>query len=182
MADPFPQHDAARRLTLPVAFPNIPSYLAAVQGTTSEEMHVRLGEPISISDEEGLGPTEAWAFEYPCGLQLVYLFYRLVGKLIVSADSPEVQHAIRHIPFPIDRIEAIPPDGLESELKALVSHSPDRAEEVNGLAAFQVWRMDDNGNVFSVDDPTSERDARCRVLQLKRLGHKQTYWHERRKT
>ena len=45
--------------------------------------------------------------------------------------------------------------------------------------AFQVWRIDDNGNVFAVGEPTSERDARCLVAQFKARGHKQTYWVER---
>ncbi len=177
----IPPHNAIKRLALPVAFPDIPSYLAGIQGITCDEVRARLGEPSSISDEQGLGPTEVLAFEYACGLQLVYLFYQLVGNLIVSADSPEVRHTIRHMPFPSDRIEWIPADGLENELKLLVKRFPHRAAEVKDLTAFQVRRIDDNGNVFTVDDSTSERDARCRVQQLDRLGHKQIYWHERRK-
>lgn len=44
---------------------------------------------------------------------------------------------------------------------------------------FQVWRIDDNGNVFAVGEPTSDRDARCQLAMYEARGHKQTYWVER---
>jgi hypothetical protein len=174
-------HDAIRRLTMPVAFPDIPSHLAGIQDIAIEEVRAQLGEPNLTSGEEGLGPTDVWAFEYRCGLQVVYLFYQLTGNLTVSADSPEVRHTVRHMPFQPARIETIAADGLESELSRLIRMYPERTHEIKDLTAFQVWRIDDNGNVFAVDDFTSERDARCRVSQLEKSMHKQMYWYERRK-
>ena len=52
---------------------------------------------------------------------------------------------------------------------------PDPCESQD-LHAFQVWRIDDNGNVFTVGEPTSERDAHCLVAQYEARGHKQMYW------
>jgi hypothetical protein len=41
-----------------------------------------------------------------------------------------------------------------------------------------VWRIDDNGNTFVVQDGLSERAARQLVEVLTARGHKQTYWAE----
>lgn len=54
----------------------------------------------------------------------------------------------------------------------------DCRRESHESAAFQVWRIDDNGNVFTVGEPTSERDARGQVAMYEARGHKQTYWVE----
>src|SRR6516162_326223 len=113
MTDRFSQHDAVLKLDFPVSFPEIPSHLAGILDISSEEIHAQLGEPSVISNEQGLGPTEFWAFEYKCGLQLVYQYYQLVRNMHVCGDSPEVGHAIRHMPFPVARIYTIHPDGLE---------------------------------------------------------------------
>jgi hypothetical protein len=56
------------------------------------------------------------------------------------------------------------------------SSAPEPRAEIESLRAFQVWRIDDNGNVFAVGEPTSERDARCLVQQYEARGHKQMYW------
>jgi hypothetical protein len=56
------------------------------------------------------------------------------------------------------------------------SSDSDLRAEIESLSAFQVWRIDGNGNVFAVGEPTSERDARCLVQQYEDRGHKQMYW------
>jgi hypothetical protein len=53
---------------------------------------------------------------------------------------------------------------------------PQRSTEIESLRAFQVWRIDDNANVFAVGEPASEHDARCLVQQYEERGHKQMYW------
>ena len=55
------------------------------------------------------------------------------------------------------------------------AHEPDD-RDLEIPPAFQVWRIDDNGNVFTVGEPTSERDARCLVAMYEARGHKQMYW------
>ena len=44
------------------------------------------------------------------------------------------------------------------------------------LMHWQVWRQDDNGNRFLVDDFTSRDLAERRLAELTRNHHKQTYW------
>jgi diamine N-acetyltransferase len=55
--------------------------------------------------------------------------------------------------------------------RSIVMKRPQQLE----LNVFQVWRIDDNGNVFTVGEPTSERDARCLVAEFEARGHKQMY-------
>jgi hypothetical protein len=50
------------------------------------------------------------------------------------------------------------------------------APSKSGGSTIQVWRIDDNGNVFAVGEPASEHDARCLVQQYEERGHKQMYW------
>jgi hypothetical protein len=41
---------------------------------------------------------------------------------------------------------------------------------------WSVWRQDDNGNVFVVEDGLTEVDALRLVRDFEEKGHKQTYW------
>jgi hypothetical protein len=49
-----------------------------------------------------------------------------------------------------------------------------RAEALEPV--WSVWRQDDNGNVFLVQDGLTEADALRLVRDLESKGHKQTYW------
>lgn len=42
--------------------------------------------------------------------------------------------------------------------------------------AWQLWRQDDNGNVFLVGTFVLPEHAEKRLAQLTRCQHKQTYW------
>lgn len=126
---------------------------------------------------DGLGEGDFWAFEYDCGLQVIFQFMHHIDSGRVLADSPELDHVRRHIPFTQDDCVPIKEEALESELRSLLSGCPERQEEFNQLHSFQVWRQGDDGNSFPVGKPTSERDARCWVQQFESLGHKQLYWY-----
>lgn len=41
---------------------------------------------------------------------------------------------------------------------------------------YSVWRQDDNGNIFLVNDRLTEVDAFRLVREYERKGHKQSYW------
>jgi len=45
-------------------------------------------------------------------------------------------------------------------------------------AKYSVWRQDDNGNKYLVEDNLSEENANVLVQKLEDTGHKQTYWIE----
>lgn len=140
-------------------------------------MYELLGPPMLTDWVDGLGNGDFWAFEYPCGLQVVFRFMHESEGGLVLADSPEINHVLRHIPFDDTDCVSIDDDNLQSQLKLLLSAYPERQSEIDSLHSFQVWRQGDDGNSFKVGDATSERDAKCWVQHFESLGHKQLYWY-----
>lgn len=163
-------------ITFPVAFPDIPPFLFLINVPRKTAAEV-LGPPMVTDIVDGLGDGDFWAFEYECGLQVVFQFMHHIDSGWVLADSPELDHVLRHIPFAKGDCVPIEEDVLESELKFLLSGCPERQKEIDQLQSFQVWRQGDDGNKFPIGNPTSERDARCWVQQFESLGHKQLYWY-----
>jgi len=43
---------------------------------------------------------------------------------------------------------------------------------------FELWRQDDNGNVFRIGEYASREKAEERMAELAHIPHKQTYWIE----
>jgi hypothetical protein len=114
------------------------------------------------------GPEEAWAFGFPCGLEVLLIRHRGVqkGRLWeLQGNLPEPQHAIEHlgvtsapVTWRADRVRA-------HETK--IQTEPGR---------FEVWRLDDNGNEALVDVLGSEATANCVVHSYEARPHKQTYF------
>lgn len=46
--------------------------------------------------------------------------------------------------------------------------------------AWELWRQDDNGNRFRIARFASRESAEAEQRRFEALGHKQTYWMERR--
>ncbi|MBS1956975.1 MAG: hypothetical protein JST89_22490 [Cyanobacteria bacterium SZAS-4] len=44
------------------------------------------------------------------------------------------------------------------------------------LAAYEVWRQDDNGNQVMIEKACCEAEALDRVRLFTERGHKQLYW------
>jgi hypothetical protein len=42
--------------------------------------------------------------------------------------------------------------------------------------AFEIWRLDDNGNEFLVETLDDRKSAEQRIVELADGGHKQMYW------
>ncbi len=163
-------------LSFPVPFPDVPLYL--LYGNVSRQIVTqRLGPPMLTDRQDGVGLTDFWAFEYPCGLQVAFECVHECQGVRILADAPEIDHVLRHIPLAASECSRIGDEKLESELRLLMSAFPERRPSIETLHAFQVWRQGDDGNAFKVGEPTSERDAKCRMQQLESLGHKQTYWY-----
>ena len=130
---------------------------------------------------DGLGDADYWAFQYPCGMKLLYEFIHPLGPKMnglanVFGDLPEFEHGRRHIPFANDTIEISTVETNQHEIKHCKIAEP-WATRMATLDSFQVWRQGDEGNVMSVGFPTSERDAQCWVHELESHGHKQIYWY-----
>ena len=166
----------AKPLAFPVPFPNVPAFLLSCNVSREAASEI-LGPPMHTDWVDGSGNADFWAFAYPCGLQVVFEFLHHFRGGIVLADSPEIAHVLRHIPFATRDCDRIDDATLQSELRYLLSAFPERKAEIDSLHAFQVWRQGDDGNAFTVGDPTSERDAKCWVQHFESLGHKQVYWY-----
>jgi hypothetical protein len=41
---------------------------------------------------------------------------------------------------------------------------------------WTVWRLDDNGNQFVVENDLTFQEAKALALELENRGHKQVYW------
>ena len=93
---------------------------------------------------------------------------------------------IGHASVVVLRLDAGP---ARADRASAVLASPDRPAAVSppasGEAAseldgrWRVWRRDEHGNRFEVSRGHSEGEARRRVAELERAGHKQTYFAER---
>jgi len=116
-----------------------------------------LGEPTYQDLVEGLGDADYWAFAYPCGLRLAYEFIRplsdgMLGIANVMGDLPEIEHAIRHLPFPRS---VQTPATLDSN-----------SREIEAFSSLEPWAKQ-----------LTKLDAKCWVAELESHGHKQTYWY-----
>lgn len=165
-------------LSFPVPFADTPSYLFLLK-IHCEAVPDFLGPPMQTEWIDGLGMADFWAFEYPCGLKVAFEFLHDADSGRVVADSPEIQHVLRHIPFPSSYCVRMDDRGLESEIKLLLTAFPERQHEMDSLRSYQVWRQGTDGNPFTVGEPTSERDAACWVKHLESLGHHQHYWYSK---
>ena len=112
--------DGPKALAFPVAFPEVPAFLVEIQSTRNEAHH-NLGLPHLTNWVDGLGECDFWAYEYRCGLQVVYQFLHDGQGGSALADSPEVNHVIRHSPFRQDLCFPITQEGLNLELDRLRS-------------------------------------------------------------
>lgn len=165
----------AERLSIPLPMSYFPSAYLDCRLSRFDAAEV-LGPPMLTSWMDGLGMMDLWGFEYPCGLRLAFQFPHTESVGGILFDSPEVEHAMRHLPFHEADVTPMTPEIYDYINCEIVKTFPDRRPEIAQLKAFQVRRIDDNGNVFAVGDPTSERDARCLVQEYEARGHKQMYW------
>ena len=106
---------------------------------------------------DGLGDADYWAFQYPCGMKLLYEFIhplgpKMAGYANVFGDIPEFEHGRRHIPFAKDTIEISTVDTNKLEMAHCKVTEP-WATKMATLDSFQVWRQGDDGNVMSVGGP-----------------------------
>lgn len=170
--------ESPKPLAFPVPFPDVPPFLL-VANVPRETVQNLVGTPMHIEWINGLGHADFWAFEYSCGLQVVFQFMHDSEGGLVWADSLEIDHVLRHIPSAVADCVRIDDETLQSQIELLLSAYPDRQSEIDSLHSFQVWRQGTDGNPFRVGQPTSKRDAECWVRHFDSLGHHQNYWYSR---
>lgn len=170
--------EITKRLPFPLPLPDSPSFLV-VAHVPAPFMIKDLGPAMHTDWGDGLGQADLWGYEYPCGLQVVIEYFHGSRGGLILADSPEIEHVLRHIPVPRDFCIRVDQESLESAVKSLLKAFPDRQQEIDALHSFQVWRQGTDGNPFKVGSSTSKRDAECWVNHLDSLGHHQHYWCSR---
>lgn len=171
----MPHTEQPKQLAFPTPFPGLFSIVFALD-ISRDSIPSVLGDPVRISEMDAQGQCDFWAFEYPCGLQVVYQFPHREPSGFVLADYPEPQHVGRHIPFAPDVCMKLDEQTLKAEQRRLLGDFPDRHRELNSLHAYQVWRQGTDGNAFRIGEATSKRDADCWVNHFESLGHHQHYW------
>jgi hypothetical protein len=167
----------ADQLSFPVSFGDIPliEFKAAEQ-----DLVERFGVPHQHSSGDEIsgepGPCVYWAFGFSCGLKIVITHYLGAEWVKVCADSPEVEHIIRHLKLPTPnlwRVDHAEPVNVQSWLDYF------REQGWDFNARWELWRQDDNGQTHRVAQLTSKRDAHCLADEFERMGHKQMYWVEK---
>jgi hypothetical protein len=144
--------------------------------TTRAAMEAVLGPPQAVDlDSNGMGPIDAWALQFPCGLEVVLWIFKIrpngstiddrndVSSVEVQSPDLDIEHVRHHLPFTLGEIA---PWELEPALRVVAPRS------------FLLVRQDDNGNRFEVKSFTSSCEAQAAVRAFESLGHKQTYWIE----
>jgi hypothetical protein len=130
----------------------------------------------SAVEDKVAGEVDYWGFEYSCGLRVVCAFDREQGNGRVLADMPEIDHVIRHLPFPRHRLQSQSVSFIQAQIEAASQHKNSRCQQIADRGLYQVWRQGDDGNAMPVGQPTTERAANCWVAELESHGHKQIYW------
>ena len=158
-------------LTTGVPWTGLPLLAARASG---KELVDRLGAAHATDlDSNGLGPVDAWALRFPCGLEVaVWLFrQRPDGSRIeepnesahveIYAKDRDIEHVRFHLPI------------------STTDNPWESKESLSGRRAWGLLRQDDNGNLYAVREFTSQREAEAAAASFEAHGHKQMYWVER---
>ena len=155
-----------RRLFVPLGG----AWVATIVADVTPELERLLGPPHDFDEIcDGLGPSDFWAYEFDCGLKLVIGKSPTGRRCGITADAPEVAHIARHLGLNLGQFDG-------------ALHSQPGYDDVarwREIARARLMRQDDNGNIFSVSELTSSRDAECLKSSLEKTMHKQTYWIDR---
>lgn len=134
----------------------------------------RFGAPMLVDgDSNGMGPIDAWAVRFACGLELCLWIFHLQpdGSTIDAPHEPawiEVQASVAeeaHIHFHL----AMPANVLSRWGSATFSPEP---------LVWRLVRQDDNGTRVEVARYTSRCEAAAAATVFEERRHKQTYWVE----
>ena len=142
------------------------------------------GEPGAESDEydDAPGPAKYWYLEYSCGLKLILQWHATTDFVIVYADKFEHAHVQRHLASAFAFDDAWSNQPHEMELTKLIKFYPHLASYFGTDKNWFVERLDDNANIFTVEENLTERAARCIAASLEATGHKQSYEAKQKRT
>jgi hypothetical protein len=125
------------------------------RGRVSElDLLMRFGDPTTQSDARD-DPVFFWDLEWSCGLVVALQFKQVTEVLGLRLDEPDVDHALRHLGFPID------------DLWLLEVAAPDRFRALAGPVdrTWQVWR-ESGEPPEPVAVALTQRDATCWCAEI----------------
>ena len=84
------------------------------RGRVSElDLLMRFGDPTTQTAARDTDPIFFWDLEWSCGLVVALQFKQVTEVLGLRLDLPDVDHALRHLAFPVDdlwTLETATPD------------------------------------------------------------------------
>ena len=119
------------------------------------DLLMRFGDPTTQTAARDNDPVFFWDLEWSCGLVVALQFKQVTEVLGLRLDEPDVDHALRHLGFPI------------SDLWLLEVESPEHFADVLGGVdrTWQVWR-ESGVPPEPVASPMTQRDAVCWCAEL----------------
>jgi hypothetical protein len=127
----------------------------------------------------GVDDADYWVVEFDCGLQVMFEYVNRCTRGTVYASEPVANHVKRHFPERKSQLVDFHAGAFREESEATIRRFSGKFPELLELKSYQVWRQGDDGNAMQVGEPTSKRDAECRVAEFESHHHKQIYWVSR---
>jgi hypothetical protein len=135
----------------------------------------RLGPPpIVNADSNGIGPFDAWALRFRCGLEVcLWIFHcraddfstiddpNELAVIEVHASAAHERHILFHLPVPANDVARWKPSPFVPE-----------------PLVWRLLRQDDNGVQFEIARYPSRCEALSAAARFEAQHHKQMYWVE----
>ncbi len=159
--------------------------LFSVNDVQYDSLVKSFGEPDAESDQydDTPGPAKYWRIDKPCGIKIILQWCDEPGFVNVYANQFEHAHVRRHLS------PAISFDGAWSSLdqeEKLVARAKSggwpHPSYFSTDKSWQIERLDDNANTFTVEENLTERAAKCIAASLEATGHKQSYNAKQKRT
>ena len=101
-------------------------------------------------------PLFFWDIEWSCGLVMSLRLDQLTEELVVRLSEPDVDHALRHLPFGVRDLAKLEDDDPEAFAKAV----PDTGR------GWELWEAEGAKGRRTIATGLTEKDAQCRALEL----------------
>lgn len=131
-----------------------------------------LGPPhIVDADSNGVGPFDAWALRFPCGLEVCLWMFQCrsdfstiddpneLAMIEVHGNAAHEKHILFHLPVPANEVSHWEPSPLLPE-----------------PLVWRLFRQDDNGIQVEIARYPSRCEALSAAAIFEGRGHKQMYW------
>jgi hypothetical protein len=111
--------------------------------------------------------------KHVCGKSMRSLVPDVIAALGLPADAS----------YHVTIVRMTQQSSMEWPLSVFVSTGPAQSEPAVSPKTDELWtvyRQDDNGNVYVLEDNVSREEAKRLVEEFEARGHKQTYWSHRK--